>query len=215
MLRKLRQEESEFAKVLYRNLCQRLLQRRGVLSRCARYCEERTETADLDIYLDEERDTVVEQGLESVYRTFADAGNVEDEIRAFQILDRTVVEEEHEEVLTEPEDEFEAALRKKSKSTAASCHTSPKKLMKYHGKGFTTLPSSFRATVGTVLPTSVPAESLFSAARYARRYSQESQSDERYAEHIFVRHIYLQSKPWEAFAVEHDLTKNCNIAFVE
>ena len=48
-------------------------------------------------------------------------------------------------------------------------------------------------------PTSVPAERSFSKARLARRYCQESQSDQRFEKQLLLKNYYSKSQPWKQY----------------
>lgn len=62
--------------------------------------------------------------------------------------------------------------------------------------GLMPLPKEISATLLTVLPTSVPAERLFSKARYARQCNQERMGDARFGKLVLLKDFYVKSQPW-------------------
>ena len=91
---------------------------------------------------------------------------------------------------------------------------SPSEIMKLHKDGWEALLPGLTSTMRTLQPTSVPAERAFSRARFLRRYYQESLSDERFANFLFLRDFYSKNKPWEAFKTKYIITEQCNVKFV-
>ena len=65
--------------------------------------------------------------------------------------------------------------------------------------GLITLPVEISAALRTVLPTSVPAERLFSKSRNARRYNQECMGDTLLGKLVLLKDYYRKSRPWETF----------------
>lgn len=213
MIRKLRSSSSRFAKELLHNMCIRVLQRRGIASRLSRYVDERLEETELESWLNETKEQVLQDGKESLVRSFADYGEYDQEVSSFVDFEkgsRPVVS--NVDLETQKVDDFESYLRRKASKAALKPPSTPK-LMKLHKKGLDVLPKALRATVDALQPTSVPAERAFSRARHARRSCQESMNDERYTSYLLLKDFYLKTEPWEEFKATHPMSAECQLQF--
>lgn len=209
MLSALRNETSEFAKTLYRCLCIRILQRRGVASRVARFIGSREEISNLDRWLDEMRALILAEGEVKLSRTFLPAGNLSEEVvehleKSTRRANADSWREEEEERNPHPDvyDLYGDSGCEEQLLTKRSL--SPVTLIKYHKKGLRTIPVTLVETMKLIQPTSVPAESAFGTARHFRRYCQEKQKDERYTNYLFLRDFMRKSRPWEAYQARNE-----------
>ena len=101
MLRDLEEDATLFSQTLHRNLCIRMLQRRGVATRVARFVEDKEQQTDLDIWLDQVREEVMASGNVRLFRTFIETGDLAEEIRKFRDFERAMKEIDAESTATE------------------------------------------------------------------------------------------------------------------
>ena len=201
MLNKVGEEslKSEFAAKLYNRLCVRVLQRRGTVSRLARFVIDRSMHADIEDRLDEMK----AECDNTISKTFAESNTIEAEIRASRDWERNSQPQcpgPHQDAV----DEYEAYLLQES-TNFTSAHMAPKQIIKLHEQGCKVLPESLVETVGIIQPTSVPAERLFSRARHSRKYCQERLADDRFADYLFLKSYYSENMPWVDFTAEHGM----------
>ncbi|XP_003738410.1 uncharacterized protein LOC100905896 [Galendromus occidentalis] len=209
MIMKLESEHGKFAASLRKNICIRLLQRRGVASRLSRLTRKKGAETELDTWLDDVREQVVAAGQEAVYKTFLPPGDLAAEISKFQ--SETAVEEdppEHDARSEGPKDFYEIYLNRDEDEM--DCTPSSQETIQR--QGVKSLPEVLVATLDTLQPTSVPAERIFSKARSARRYNQESQNDERFGSYIFLKDYITKSQEWlEAMGAEMNSMTALNV----
>ena len=191
MLNKVGEEslKSEFAAKLYNKLCVRVLQRRGTVSKLARFVIDRSTHTHIEYRRDEmkaERDSTTS-------KTFAESNTIEAEIRAFRDWERNSQPQcpgPHQEAV----DEYEAYLLQE-RTNFTSAHMAPEQNIELHEQGCEILPESLVETVGIIQPTSVPAERLFSRARHSRKCCQERLADERFADYLFLKSYFSENMP--------------------
>ena len=208
MLRDLREENTGFATRLEANLACRILERRTVASRLARYLKNRTEETELDRRLEEHRAQALEEDFART-TSFLEPGNLRVEIGRFLEADE---EDEAHESSKVTEDDYEALLERDVGGSREKRPLSIEELMKLHSEGVTVLPEALASTMSILQPTSTAAERSFSKARRARRYDQGSLNDDRFASYLFLKDYYEKTKPWLKTAAKDPKTKRAGNA---
>lgn len=203
MLRKVRAGTTDFAKTLYRNLCYRILQRRGLPSRLARCLTKSTEKSVLDKMLDEARSEFAEVGEDD---DFADPGDMARAMAKFHALgpqSETVSSGGRSKDQDESSsDEFDHGTDEDDweYQTASVSAAEPDRLMAFHQRGRKKkFPEALSEFARAFQPTSVPAERSFTAARYAGRACQEIVDDERFEQYMLLKNFLAKNRPWEKF----------------
>ena len=211
MLGNLKDMPSDFAKSLYRNLCTRLLQRRSVASRVSRFLRKKgKEETKLDRWLREVQEEIIAEGNEKTYNTFADPGDIANEISKFEQLEENRSKSTTRERDGQHLDDYEALMDVEEDddeppSAATSHHPTTRELIDLHSRGFRTLPESLSTVISVLQPTSVPSERAFSVARHSRRHCQERLLDERFTNYLLLKDFYRKSKPWVNFVDENGI----------
>ena len=214
MLRAVKDENSNFAKNLAENLSIRILQRRGAASRLSMYVVEYEENTDLDKWLAETSNEVILSGKEALWNTFIEQTELSDELAKFRATQERSTDEETTASAAQQIDEYTArVVLGKKKSPPKKKSLSTQEIMKLHAEGHSLIPTELVETLQTLQPTSVPAERAFSIARHMRRHCQESLSDERFSDYLFLRDFYRNTEPWTAFKTKYTMSSECNFEF--
>ena len=206
MLLALEPMTAKFAKSLHRNLCLRILERRTVASRLSRFVRNRgNEDIKLDRTLAAVRESVITTGNEASYNSFADFGDIREEIARLETGKR---QKQGRAARDGPRDDYEAFLEDDEvdeRVSSSPAKPSTEELLELLSKGYNVLPDVLTTTLSTIQPTSVPSERLFSRARHARRYCQERALDDRFANDMRLKEFYRKSKPYEKFVEENNI----------
>lgn len=207
MLRKLGDFDTVFARSLRHHLCIRLLQRRTVASRMARFLHDKQEETLLDSYLEAFREATLEAENDQLLATFQASGELADVIARFSGQRPRKRARTLRNTATDDYDEFLAAAEQADPETAFEDEERPslKVLMDLHLRGYSTLPRYLIEVMDTLQPTSVPSERAFSKARHARRFCQERQHDERFTDYLLLGDFYRHNEPLRPFAIERGI----------
>lgn len=201
LVEKLRTLDSDFASSLSINVCVRVLQRRGVVSRLSRFLRKRDATTNLDIWLQEVKDTVLARGQESLLNSFAAVGDMKGEITSFL----NFYQKSPSRPRSETGDRFEDLRDRDEDESVDVEDSSPDSLIELHKSGVKAFPEELYEVMAVLQPTSVPAERSFSRARHARRYNQAGRSDRRFEEYLLLKSYYSREKPWSNYLKGEDL----------
>lgn len=201
MFRKLEADSTVFSSTLRRNLCVKILQRRGVASRLSRYLGGGKLHTDLDAWLDVVRGETLAGGDADLASSFIERGDITAEITAFREVQ---VEERRrmiEDIGDDPSwDTFDRALKFQHVPMEPPA---VRVLMQDHERyiraNFNVMPAIIVGTMNTLRPVCRPVPGEANATRDARRFCQDRQDDSKFSDFRLLKSFYDKNKPWNEY----------------